>query len=123
MIDGKQPQVTVTVPPKNGFANSNLIDLHFVMVSTNFLNDGFSEELDAPPGYVQSLVNRIVSNIAFRCHNIILKYVEEDIVVSINIKQFHLDNVDGNWIPTFAGIFILRIVTWYYKIGEVCYSQ
>ncbi|XP_077302504.1 intermembrane lipid transfer protein VPS13B-like [Arctopsyche grandis] len=80
LIDGKQPQVTVTVPPKN------------------------SEKLDAPPGYVQSLVNRIVSNIAFRCHNIILKYVEEDIVVSINIKQFHLDNVDGNWVPTFAEI-------------------
>lgn len=72
-----------------------------IIIYIYFLN--IRNNLDAPPGYTQSLVNRIVNNIAFRCNNLILKYVEEDIVVSVNIKHLYLDSVNSNWKAAFTG--------------------
>ena len=39
-----------------------------------------------PPGYIQSLINKIISNVKIICNNLILKYVEEDIVLSLNTR-------------------------------------
>ena len=39
------------------------------------------EDQAAPPGYIQSLVNKIISNIQIVCNNLILKYVEDDLVL------------------------------------------
>jgi len=57
----------------------------------------------APPGYVQSLVNKIVSNITIICSNLILKYVEEDIVLSVNVKTVTLQSANESWQPAFIG--------------------
>ena len=57
----------------------------------------------APPGYVQSLVNKIVSNITIICSNLILKYVEEDIVLSVNVKTVTLQSANESWKPAFTG--------------------
>jgi len=57
----------------------------------------------APPGYVQSLVNKIVSNITIICSNLILKYVEEDIVLSVNVKTVTLQSANESWQPAFTG--------------------
>ena len=59
----------------------------------------------APPGYVQSLVNKIVSNITIICSNLILKYVEEDIVLSVNVKTVTLQSANESWQPAFTGQF------------------
>lgn len=61
-------------------------------------------EDQAPPGYMASLVNKIANNISIKCNNIILKYVEEDIVVSMNIQLFSFDSADDNWNPAFIEI-------------------
>lgn len=63
-----------------------------------------AEELQAPPGYMASLVNKIANNISVKCNNIILKYVEEDIVVSMNIQHFSFDSADAEWLPAFVDI-------------------
>lgn len=42
---------------------------------------------DVPPGYLQSITNRIVNNIHIVANNLILKFVEDDIVVSMNVKS------------------------------------
>ncbi|XP_053671577.1 intermembrane lipid transfer protein VPS13B [Anopheles nili] len=55
-----------------------------------------------PPGYMASLINKIANNITIRCHNVILKYVEEDIVVSMNIQQLSMESADGGWNPAFV---------------------
>lgn len=55
------------------------------------------ELVEAPPGYVQSLINRVISNICIVCNNLILKYVEDDVVLSLNIKSVELINVNGKW--------------------------
>ncbi|GBL80703.1 Vacuolar protein sorting-associated protein 13B [Araneus ventricosus] len=57
---------------------------------------------EAPPGYVQSLINRVVSNICIICNNVVLKYVEDDIVLSLNIKSVELFNANEKWEKAFV---------------------
>ncbi|KAK4291913.1 hypothetical protein Pmani_035289 [Petrolisthes manimaculis] len=60
-------------------------------------------DLEAPTSYIQGLINRIINNISIVCNNVILKYVEDDIVLSINVKTLEFKSVDGNWTPAFIG--------------------
>ncbi|XP_054721394.1 intermembrane lipid transfer protein VPS13B-like [Uloborus diversus] len=62
------------------------------------------EVIEAPPGYVQSLINRVISNISIVCNNVILKYVEDDIVLSLNIKSVELFSVNDKWEKAFADL-------------------
>ncbi|XP_032596259.1 vacuolar protein sorting-associated protein 13B isoform X2 [Drosophila grimshawi] len=43
------------------------------------------------------LVNKIINNINLQCHNIILKYVEDDIVVSMNVQYLNFCAADEKW--------------------------
>ncbi|CAH0716660.1 unnamed protein product, partial [Brenthis ino] len=63
-----------------------------------------TQVVEAPPGYMQALVRRIVSNIAVRVHSLIVKYVHDDIVMSLNVKHLAIDSVGPNWEPAFADI-------------------
>lgn len=70
-----------------------------------------SEEMQqAPPGYMASLVNKIANNISLKCHNVILKYVEEDIVVSMNIQLLSIDSADSEWNPAFVDISPINVL-------------
>jgi len=71
----------------------------------------------APPGYVQSLVNKIVSNITIICSNLILKYVEEDIVLSVNVKTVTLQSANESWQPAFIGEYFNT----FYQVPKVPY--
>ncbi|XP_050421986.1 intermembrane lipid transfer protein VPS13B-like isoform X2 [Adelges cooleyi] len=51
-----------------------------------------------PPSYVQSLINKIIGNLSITCNNVILKFVEDDIVLSMNIKSITFDSCNENWI-------------------------
>nr|CAI5821779.1 unnamed protein product [Callosobruchus analis] len=55
------------------------------------------KEVEAPQGYVQLLINKIVSNIRIHCNNLILKYVEEDIVLSMNVKHLKYQSANKKW--------------------------
>ncbi|XP_052752571.1 intermembrane lipid transfer protein VPS13B isoform X4 [Galleria mellonella] len=63
-----------------------------------------TQVVEAPPGYMQALVRRIVSNIALRVHHLIVKYVQDDIVLSLNVKHLAVDSAGANWEPAFADI-------------------
>ncbi|XP_060809400.1 uncharacterized protein LOC106130565 isoform X3 [Amyelois transitella] len=63
-----------------------------------------TQVVEAPPGYMQALVRRIVSNIALRVHHLIVKYVQDDIVMSLNVKHVAVDSAGVNWEPAFADI-------------------
>ena len=54
-------------------------------------------EEELPPGYLQSLMNKIVNNVTIIVNNLIVKFVEDDIVLSLNIKSAELYSVDKNW--------------------------
>jgi hypothetical protein len=73
----------------------------------------FRQEIESAPGYVQGLVNKIVSNITVECNNVILKYLEEDMVLSLNVRSLVLLSANEAWQPAFAGtifILLMRIV-------------
>lgn len=57
------------------------------------------EEL--PPGYLQSLMNKIVNNVTIIVNNLIIKFVEDDIVLSLNVKSAEIYSVDMNWMRSF----------------------
>ncbi|XP_037868646.1 uncharacterized protein LOC101746464 isoform X2 [Bombyx mori] len=63
-----------------------------------------AQVVEAPPGYMQALVRRIVSNISLRIHHLIVKYVQDDIVMSLNVKHLAVDSADSDWEPSFADI-------------------
>lgn len=60
---------------------------------------------EAPPGYIKSIVTKVVNNITINCNNLILKYVEEDIVLSVNVRFLSMQTVDNKWEPAFTGIY------------------
>ena len=62
---------------------------------------------EAPPGYIKSIVTKVVNNITINCNNLILKYVEEDIVLSVNVRFLSMQTVDNKWEPAFTGIYLI----------------
>ncbi|XP_047349792.1 vacuolar protein sorting-associated protein 13B isoform X2 [Vespa velutina] len=58
----------------------------------------------APPGYIKSIITKIVNNITIHCNNLILKYVEEDIVLSVNVRFLSVQTVDDKWNPAFTDV-------------------
>lgn len=59
---------------------------------------------EAPPGYIKSMVTRVINNITINCNNLILKYVEEDIVLSINVRFLSMQTANDKWEPVFTGM-------------------
>ncbi|KAJ8984787.1 hypothetical protein NQ317_003700 [Molorchus minor] len=68
------------------------------------------KEVEAPPGYVQQLINKIVSNIRIYCNNVILKYVEEDIVLSINVKLLKFESANEKWEPAYTDLSPAQVI-------------
>ncbi|XP_028969409.2 vacuolar protein sorting-associated protein 13B isoform X3 [Esox lucius] len=59
---------------------------------------------DLPPGYVQSLIRRVVNNVNIVVNNLILKYVEDDIVLSVNITSAECYTADEFWDRAFMDV-------------------
>uniref|UniRef100_A0A8D8Z1B7 Vacuolar protein sorting-associated protein 13B n=1 Tax=Cacopsylla melanoneura TaxID=428564 RepID=A0A8D8Z1B7_9HEMI len=52
--------------------------------------------------YMLSLTRRVLSNLKIVCNNVILKIMEEDTVLSLNIKTIQAESVNGHWMPAFT---------------------
>ncbi|XP_053736376.1 intermembrane lipid transfer protein VPS13B-like isoform X1 [Synchiropus splendidus] len=65
---------------------------------------------DLPPGYVQSLIRRVVNNVNVVVNNLILKYVEDDIVLSVNITSAECFTVDDIWERAFMDVTAPELV-------------
>ena len=62
----------------------------------------FEEEPQA--GYMASLIAKILNNISVICNNIVLKFIEEDIVISMNIQHLSVHSADHRWRRAFIDI-------------------
>ncbi|CAG7726003.1 unnamed protein product [Allacma fusca] len=62
------------------------------------------KEPEEPPGYVQNLINKMITNIRIDCQNVIVKLVEEDIVFTLNVKTASLFPTNGNWKSSFIDL-------------------
>nr|XP_003226657.1 PREDICTED: vacuolar protein sorting-associated protein 13B isoform X1 [Anolis carolinensis] len=65
---------------------------------------------DLPPGYVQSLIWRVINNVNIVINNLILKYVEDDIVLSVNITSAECYTVNEFWDQAFMDISATDLV-------------
>ncbi|XP_031633200.1 vacuolar protein sorting-associated protein 13B isoform X2 [Contarinia nasturtii] len=63
-----------------------------------------------PPGYMATLINKIANNISIKLNNIIFKYIEDDIVLSMNIQMLSIDSADDNWNPAFVDINPVKVM-------------
>ena len=61
-------------------------------------------EEELPPGYLQSLVNKVINNVSIIVNNLILKFVEDDIVLSVNVKSAECYSVSPGWNRTFVEV-------------------
>lgn len=61
-----------------------------------------SPQQQPPGGYLGSLLQRVLHNVTVVLNNVILKYAEEDLVLSLNIKAVELASADASWQPAFA---------------------
>ncbi|VDN10568.1 unnamed protein product, partial [Dibothriocephalus latus] len=53
---------------------------------------------EPPPGYLQSYLNRILCNIQVVVNNLIVKFVEDTIVLSLNVRSLDCFPTSSNWI-------------------------
>lgn len=63
-----------------------------------------TQVVEAPPGYMQALVKRVVSNISLNIQHLILKYVKDDIVLSLNVNHLSIKSAGTDWESAFAEI-------------------
>lgn len=73
------------------------------------------EEQAQGPGISSNLVNKIINNICLECRNIIFKYVDDDIVVSMNIQHLSAVSANEKWEPamvdgTPVSVFMRKLV-------------
>ncbi|KAM9308647.1 intermembrane lipid transfer protein VPS13B [Gastrophryne carolinensis] len=68
------------------------------------------QDPELPAGYVQSLIRRVVNNVNIVVNNLILKYVEDDIVLSVNITCAECYTVDEFWDRAFMDISATDLV-------------
>ena len=68
------------------------------------------EEQSAPPGYIQGLINKIISNIQIVCNNLILKYVEDDLVLSLNVRTASFASCNEAWVPAFTELTLPDLI-------------
>ncbi|XP_008548362.1 intermembrane lipid transfer protein VPS13B [Microplitis demolitor] len=65
---------------------------------------------ETPSSYIKTIVTKVVNNITINCNNLILKFVEEDIVLSVNIRFFGLQTVNNEWKPSFTDIYTTDMI-------------
>eukprot|EP00116_Pleurobrachia_bachei_P010211 sb/3470473/ len=63
-----------------------------------------SAQAATAPSYVQLLTQRILNNVHIKVNNLIFKYIEGDIVLSVNIKSAEMYTVNGEWERTFSDV-------------------
>lgn len=72
--------------------------------SSNQLKSKSTGDEDLPPGYLQSLMNKIINNVSIIVNNLIVKFVEDDIVLSLNVKSAEVYSVDKMWNRAFTDL-------------------
>ena len=65
---------------------------------------------DLPPGYIQGYINKIVNNVNIKVNNLILKFVEDDMVLSVNVRSAELYSVAASWSRAFIELQVPELV-------------
>ncbi len=84
---------TPETSPTNSFSNiSTSPDLQAAA-----LNASQQSQQQMPTSYIQSIISKILCNICIIVNNVIVKFVEDDIVLSFNMKSAEFFSVNELW--------------------------
>lgn len=79
-----------------------------------------------PSGYLGSLLRRVLHNITIVLNNVIFKYAEDDLVLSLNIKAVEATSAGAEWKPAFVEVSleepVLRKLLWMHDV-TVCLDK
>ncbi|RNA25162.1 Vacuolar sorting-associated 13B [Brachionus plicatilis] len=62
-----------------------------------------------PTGYIQNIISKILFNICIIVNNVIVKFVEDDMVLSFNMKSAEFYSVNELWEKTFVDVNTQKI--------------
>lgn len=62
------------------------------------------QQQQLPAGYMQNIIAKILANVCVIVNNVIVKFVEDDIVLSINMKSAECFSVNPQWEKAFVEI-------------------
>jgi vacuolar protein sorting-associated protein 13B len=62
------------------------------------------EDSSGQAGYMASLIAKIIGNMSVICNNIVLKFIEEDIVLSMNVQHLSVHSADHRWRRSFIDV-------------------
>lgn len=65
---------------------------------------------EVPQGFIPGLAAKIIQNIVVNCHNIILKWVEDDIVVSLNVQHLSYGSANSFWEPDYVDVNPIKVL-------------
>lgn len=65
---------------------------------------------DVPQGFIPGLAAKIIQNIVVNCHNIILKWVEDDIVVSLNVQHLSYGSANSSWESEYSDVNPIKVL-------------
>ena len=68
------------------------------------LNEKLINDANVSTNYIQSIVNKIILNLSIVVNNLIIKLVEDDMVLSLNIKSVEIYSVDSLWEKSFLDV-------------------
>lgn len=75
--------------------NNREIDLKFIEESTISYTDV----------YKKKLINAFMENISISCNNLILKFIEDNIVIRVDVKSFTLNSNTDDWMINIESIY------------------
>lgn len=61
-----------------------------------------AQQQPLPSGYIQNILSKILSNMCVIVNNVIVKFVEDDIVLSFNMKSAEFYSVNNQWEKSFV---------------------
>lgn len=94
----RDPDEVRSEPKSNEIDRANIREMKKEMQKAKAARE--AEHL--PPGYVQGVINKVINNISISISNLILKYVEDDIVLTLNVKSVALFSANESWEKAFV---------------------
>jgi vacuolar protein sorting-associated protein 13B len=62
------------------------------------------QQQQVPAGYIQSIISKILFNVCIIVNNVIVKFVEDDMVLSVNMKSAECYSVNEQWEKAFVDV-------------------
>lgn len=89
---------------QNSTSRSSKSDLKSNLEGAAMPNPNLGSQAAVPAGYIQNIITKILFNICIIINNVVVKFVEDDMVLSVNMKSAECFSVNHLWEKTYVDI-------------------